>query len=757
MNNGTASSRVSAPSVGASSVAAGDAPAASETTPLLMLGRQREQQKHQQQHETEDEDEGEEGQILRNGQNNDDNDDDDDDSQQQERYLPDQYNSTSTEATRKQSNSSKQQNHRQKNMPSKYHYTLTYDQRRTIKILDDTISQTKMSASTKKNKSSDENGRHGYDDDEFLHVELPWLTVSQVQDEYRYHRRRDNDRRHDNNSRAMLVDTSIDTIEDDDDGQVDEDVEANTSVLYGIENGDGDFDVDNGSELQQLLPTPPKSSDGANSQDNDDADDDGGGGGVRQNHLSPNSSCGCIVTSLLGASLITFFVTIVVSVLMIHYGLPIWTDNERQALSWIPSVLRTPSGFMMFVYPSITAVLAWIGTIGPIQSRLWSYSFEVTHYCSSATTKQLILDVIEEQIYIRVTSIVDLVDMNVGLSIDNLSSKLTLSEREKVKFKAYDPTFPTLPDDQHHFVEDEIQSSKSELQSSVLRFIQQAQGDGNDKDDDGTVVTDEMILSWMDQPQYTYLKSQQEYYWSIVGMNLSLYFFTHLVLSYITCWSIAGFVLPFLLSNGTLQRITDEIDNNVLEPLGLTDIVATPMLLWIITLSFEAYLYSCFYVGIVVYSYQTAAKKTVRVVNMLRSSTLSPKVTELLKDHGVISLCRDILGTRMERCRKKFVFLIHESHRVEKMREVIAAAEAQKEKAGDGSMNDSFSVTSSIATMMNAIDCGGDGLDFSKSSLLGGDHPTTSDTTTTTTTTTTGPQKQTKKVNGSGSKWFSTW
>jgi len=359
------------------------------------------------------------------------------------------------------------------------------------------------------------------------------------------------------------------------------------------------------------------------------------------------SCCFCTGLSLLlGATFRTLLVTIFACCGTIYY-----TFNVREG------ILISEHDFARFVLPGMVAILGFVGSSYSVSNRLWNFSCEVVYWNRPTAIETAVKESVEEQILMRVASHVDHINMKLSMVLDEMKSLLILPAKDRKRYLKVDPTLPDLPTDPISFVDPKMGNAKSDLQVSVLHFLQD--------------LPVEEIDSWIP----SYLKSSQAYYSRVVTANLFTFFVLHLVLAYGTFWVVSCYYpsaesVAETYVESTVLNAIDNLAFHVFPGVAVNVYIpSTQLVTWSLALSCEAYLFSsCFL--LVTFGSKTSCRTTVNISNQLRSS-ISEKTNAVLRQAGILFLCRDILQIRMGRTKRKLLKLIHYSYKLEMLREIV--------------------------------------------------------------------------------------
>lgn len=350
---------------------------------------------------------------------------------------------------------------------------------------------------------------------------------------------------------------------------------------------------------------------------------------------------GCLCRSLLGWPLVSFAVTVLLSLGGVY------------CVDGVGSNIISNSDFLQYILPGLISILGLIGASIPIRSRFWGFAKVIGYYNQPEMVQKVADEAVDEQIVLHVANKVDLININLILLVDSMKSQLILSPSDRARYLKVDPTLPEMPANPSDYVEEDLRDAKNELRESVAYFIQE----------------DPRRVAQSIPNRFT---SPKAYYWRGIVGNMFVFFVFQCVLVYGTFWLVTMYY-PIVAEEAEpfVKEAIDEVDH-LLEPFGtfnLHDTATTQALLWICALSFEAYLYSCYVVG-VVYSKTTSVTRMVRISNQVRAE-VSVATTATLRQHGIIFLCRDILELRTERTKARFLTLIRHVYRLEMLRDIV--------------------------------------------------------------------------------------
>jgi hypothetical protein len=396
-----------------------------------------------------------------------------------------------------------------------------------------------------------------------------------------------------------------------------------------------------------------------------------------------------VCRSWFGRTFISFFVSIVVCVATWYYF-----DTFR-----VDKVL-TEQEYLQFVLPALVAVVATWGASGPLRHRLWGFAREVAFWNQPRKVKNAISETVEEQVLLEVATAIDNIHLRLTMVLDEISSKAQAiqSPKDRKRYLKADLTLPEIPIDPDQ-VEQELLGAKSELQASVMHFLQD--------------ITVENVKDWVPER----LRDAQMYYDRARNETLWVLFLLQFAFSYGMYWGLAlyfptaeeDYAEPFV-ELGEVQA------DNIAESTGLMvameDYVTSKVLTWSLALSLEAYILSSIYVN-VVFELKTAAAQTARLCTAFRETVLTVKTREALQQSGIQFLCRDILEFRMLKTKQQLLKLISFGNRIDRIVEAIDGDITSVTTASTGFSLSSYSPLaplsgSTIRTQENRLREGGD-------------------------------------------------
>jgi hypothetical protein len=331
---------------------------------------------------------------------------------------------------------------------------------------------------------------------------------------------------------------------------------------------------------------------------------------------------GFLCSSIFGAPLLTLVLTIGVSTAGI-----VWIPEEEWLNTWIHYGL-----------PGVTAFLGFLGCWKPIVSRLFNFSQEVYSFASPACTKQVAVEGVDNLV-MSVASQVDHVNMKLSLVVDDLRNEFTRAVHQIDRLRKVDPHLPEIPTIGP--VEQDLQAGKEELRSSVLQL----------KTDGSFDAT-----QWIPP----YLSSSESYCHRASSRALVWCFLLQIIAALGSWYALETYLPPAMEEEATVSVA-------LLGP--LSDRFTTTLLCWILILAGEAYVLSAIQIGIVYFS-TTAPSATVGIINQLRTS-VSQETNHLLKQHGILFLCRDILELRLERVKSNLTDWIHQSYKLDMLYSIL--------------------------------------------------------------------------------------
>ena len=405
-----------------------------------------------------------------------------------------------------------------------------------------------------------------------------------------------------------------------------------------------------------------------------------------------------VCSSFLGYPLLALVITIglgIVAIIGIDYqDNPTTTTTKQYMFTFLSTKQQQQRDvdvifdiFLFPIYPCLATLISFFCMYFMcIQKRLKQYSKEIEQYVGLLSMKQSISNSMEQWM-MNIISKIDIINMKLTVVVDNLCGKLTRvktsrKRRRKVN-KILDPTIvaeiPTSSTTQRsdndflHL----LRTAKEELRTSIIMFELEPTYDSN------------ISTKWI-QPRY--LQTSDGYFSRQTLLTLLVCFIVHLLGMYS--------VYYILTTNTQFQTIL--LRNEYL--IAFTNYVQQPRLteqvvLWLISFAVEPYIISILLIGWV-YFMLTSVSNTVSITNSVYT-TVDIEMNLLLKQHGIIFLCHDILEFRMEHVKKKLLNLINLSH--QKIENNIVVTTTKKKNGPIDNNNSSNAKTTTTKTPLSLL------------------------------------------------------
>lgn len=168
---------------------------------------------------------------------------------------------------------------------------------------------------------------------------------------------------------------------------------------------------------------------------------------------------GCLCWSLLGWPLVSFAVTVLLSLGGVY------------CVDGVGSNIISNSDFLQYILPGLISILGLIGASIPIRSRFWGFAKVIGYYNQPEMVQKVTDEAVDEQIVLHVANKVDLININLILLVDSMKSQLKLSPSDRARYLKVDPTLPEMPANPSDYVEEDLRDAKNELRESVAYFI----------------------------------------------------------------------------------------------------------------------------------------------------------------------------------------------------------------------------------------------------------------------------------------------
>jgi hypothetical protein len=289
--------------------------------------------------------------------------------------------------------------------------------------------------------------------------------------------------------------------------------------------------------------------------------------------------------------------------------------------------------FIKLFYPCLAAAVGFLGCLRPILSRLSEFSNEVCHFARPSSIQQVALEGVEH-IIVSVASKVDEVNMMLTLVVDDMKSQFVRAAQQEETMRNVDPSLPEVPSNPRIYVERELEGAKEELRSSVLQLEQDASFD---------------VAPWIPK----HLTSSKAHRNREARSFLVVCLVLHGLGAYATLYLLDEYL--------SLEEASSAGAIELLAP--LTSKLSVCVSCWILAFGVEAHLLSTILIG-TVYFIKTSPSATVVTIQQLRR-LMARETTQLLRQYGILFLCRDILEFRMERVQHKLLALIRLQYKLE--------------------------------------------------------------------------------------------
>jgi hypothetical protein len=303
-------------------------------------------------------------------------------------------------------------------------------------------------------------------------------------------------------------------------------------------------------------------------------------------------------------------------------------------------------------FPYITAMLGFLASIPPIQKRFQQQAKTVESLM--ALTRSVTITSVQN-VVLSVASKIDLVNMRLNLVVDAMRPKFQKALAAKAELKAMDPNI-IIPDPGQ--VERQLEGAKEEIDESI-KFVEK----------------DFPVKPWIP----THLRTSKSFQRRASCKTL----FLCLILQFIGV-SLVLIYYPMVLAtepqSGSFHSLWSEFFQKVWKKkmLGehttfVEDIGYILSKAWPAPLVFVVVVYVMVILQVMVVFRLTSAKTTAAIVNEVRGS-VSAETNHVLRQHGIIFLCQDILETRMGRVRTGLLKMIKQAYKIDMLMSLTSGA-----------------------------------------------------------------------------------
>jgi hypothetical protein len=303
-------------------------------------------------------------------------------------------------------------------------------------------------------------------------------------------------------------------------------------------------------------------------------------------------------------------------------------------------------------FPYIAAMLGFLASIPPMQKRFRQQATTVEsliHMTRPVTITSV------QNVVLSVASKIDLVNMRLNLVVDAMRPKFQRALAAKAELKAMDPNI-IIPDPGQ--VERQLEGAKEEIDESI-KFVEM----------------DFPVTPWIPTHLRTSKSFQQRASSKILFLCLILQF---------AGVSLVSMYYPVVVvaepQSGSFHSVWSEVFHKVRKKkmLGehtnlVEDIGYSVSEAWPVPLVFVVVVYVMVLLQLMVVFWLTTANATAAIVNQVRGS-VSVETNHVLRQHGIIFLCQDILETRMGRVRIGLLKMIKQVYKIDMLMSLTSCA-----------------------------------------------------------------------------------